>query len=230
MAVLTRNNIVTNGLVLNIDPSNWAQPTSRNLFDYSTALNNAWWGKARCQITASAGIAPDGTNTAFAMTVTDATGLVRLSSTTFTASVAGGPWTFSCYVSKSSNCNAGRFELGISNGGGTIGVEPGYAIQANFTPSGSSGIATQTTTFEGNGWYRVATSVTLTSSVTTYSPFIDILTGFGGTLTVGDVIYLWKPQFEAGTVATTPNDIPTTTRIALLQEMLYFLILIKIYF
>ena len=71
MAVNTRNSIVTNGLVLWVDPANSRYPTSRNLFNYTTDLTNGYWSKLRCQITASAGIAPDGTNTAFAMTITD---------------------------------------------------------------------------------------------------------------------------------------------------------------
>jgi hypothetical protein len=207
--------IVTSGSVLNIDAANWAQPVSRNLLNYSTDLTNAAWTKTRCQITASSGIAPDGTNTAFAMTITDASSLVRLAVTSFTASVQGGPWTFSCYVSKSSNCNAGSIQLGIYDGQTAVqGVEPDYAIQANFIPSGSGGITTRRTTFEGNGWYRIATTVTLTSSIHTYYTFIDIENGFGGTKTNGDVVFLWKPQFEAGIEATAPNDIPTTVRFA----------------
>jgi hypothetical protein len=214
MAVYTRNNIVTNGMVLNLDAGNLTYPVSRNLFNYTTDLTNAAWIKLRCQITASAGIAPDGTNTAFAMTVTNASDDTRLVLSPFTASVQGGPWTFSCYVSKSSNCNAGSFQLGIYDGRTIVqGFEPGYAIQSNFRPSASiSPSYTQTTTFEGNGWYRLATSVILTSSIFTYNTFIDLSTAFGGTLTVGDVVYLWKPQFEAGTVATPPMDVPTTVR------------------
>jgi len=204
--------IVTNGAVFNLDAANVAYQVSRNLLNYTTDLTNVFWSKARCQITASAGTAPDGTNTAFAMTITDSSSLVRLGATAFTASVPGGPYTFSCYVSKSTNCTAGALDLGIYNGGQTIGVEPAYAIQANFIPSGSSGITTQRTTFEGNGWYRIATTVTLTSSIHTFQPFIDIENGFGGTKTNGDVVFLWKPQFEAGIAATPPNDIPTTVR------------------
>jgi hypothetical protein len=206
--------IVTNGCVFNLDPSNWAQQTSRNLYDYTTDLTNAYWSKTRCQITASAGIAPDGTNTAFAMTITDSSSLVRLTAGLFTSSVAGGPYTFSCYVSKSSNCSAGSIQLGIYNGSQTSGVEPEFAIQADFIPSGSNSIndTINTTVPVRNGWYRISTVTTLSSSVHTFSNFIDIENGFGGNKVNGDVIYLWKPQFEAGVKPTSPNDIPTTIR------------------
>lgn len=206
--------IVTNGCVLNLDPSNLASQTSRNLFNYTTDLTNGYWVKTRCQITASAGIAPDGTNTAFAMTITDSSSLVRLAAGIFTASVEGGPYTFSCYVSKSSNCNAGVVQLGIYNGSQTTGTEPDYAIQANFIESGSAGNFNPIRRTEniGNGWYRIATTVTLPAVNHTFSNFIDIENGYGGNKVNGDVLYLWKPQFEAGTKATPPNDIPTTVR------------------
>jgi hypothetical protein len=90
--------IVTNGMVLNLDAGNLTYPVSRNLFNYTTDLTNSFWSKLRCQITASAGIAPDGTNTAFAMTITNASNLVRLTANTFTTSVPGGPYTLSVYV------------------------------------------------------------------------------------------------------------------------------------
>lgn len=210
----TGPNINRNGLVLYVDAANTTNQTSRNLFNYTTDLTNTYWSKTRCQITASAGVAPDGTNTAFAMTITDSSGLVRLTAGAFTASVEGGPYTFSCYVSKSANCTAGALDLGIYNGIQTIGVEPSYAIQSNFIQSGSGGDTTRTTQTIGNGWFRVATTVTLTSSVHTFQNFIDIENGFGGNKTNGDVIFLWKPQFEAGSTATSPNDIPVTTRTA----------------
>jgi len=214
--MFTGPNISRNGLVLALDAANTTNQTSRNLFNYTTDLTNAYWSKTRCQITASAGTAPDGTNTAFAMTITDASGLVRLTAGVFTASIEGGPYTFSCYVSKSANCTAGALDLGIYNGPQTIGVEPSYAIQSNFVQSGSggSGVHTRTTETIGNGWFRVATTATLTSSVHTFQNFIDIENGFGGNKTNGDVIFLWKPQFEAGSTATSPNDIPVTTRTA----------------
>ena len=206
--------IVTNGCVFNLDPSNLALQTSRNLYNYTTDLTNAYWSKTRCQITASAGTAPDGTNTAFAMTITDSSSLVRLTAGVFTASVEGGPYTFSIYA-KRNNCTAGIFQLGIYDGAQSLpGVEPDYAIQANFIQTGSAGSFNPIRRTEdvGNGWYRVATTVTLTSSIHTFQNFIDIENGYGGSKVNGESILLWKPQFEAGTKATPPSDTPTTVR------------------
>lgn len=209
--------IVTNGCVLNLDPSNLALQTSRNLFNYTTDLTNGYWIKTRCQITASAGIAPDGTNTAFAMTITDATGLVRLTAGSFTASLAGGPYTFSVYA-KRNNCTAGALNVSIYDGGQAVsGMEPDYAIQANFIPTGSvysinSTVVSRTVEDVGNGWYRISTCGILSSSIFTFSNFIDIESAYGGTKVNGESILLWKPQFEPGTKATPPSDTPTTVR------------------
>jgi hypothetical protein len=206
--------IVTNGCVFNLDPSNLALQTSRNLYNYTTDLTNAYWSKTRCQITASAGTAPDGTNTAFAMTITDSSSLVRLTAGVFTASVEGGPYTFSIYA-KRNNCTAGAFQLAIYDGAQSVqGIEPDYAIQANFIQTGSAGSFNPIRRTEdvGNGWYRVATTVTLTSSIHTFQNFIDIENGYGGSKVNGESILLWKPQFEAGNKATPPSDTPTTVR------------------
>jgi hypothetical protein len=217
MAVYTRNNIVTNGMVLNLDAGNLTYPVSRNLFNYTTDLTNGFWSKTRCQITASAGIAPDGTNTAFAMTITDASALVRLTANGFTTSVPGGPYTLSVYVNKG-NCTAGFFQLGIYDQGQSVsGIAPLYAMQSNFVPTASTAgfaatILSRTVTDVGSGWYRVDTSGMLSSSISSFSVFFDIANGLGGNKVNGERILLWKPQFEAGTVATPPMDVPTTVR------------------
>jgi len=157
--------IVTNGLVLNWDAANQAQQVSRNLFNFSNNLTSTAWNKIRCQITASAGTAPDGTNTAFAMTITDASGLVRLAiNPAFTASVEGGPYTFSCFVSRSS-CTAGILQLGIYNGAGISGVEPDYAIQTNFEQTGSSSNTVRRTIDVGNGCVAVTAIIGMLGSV-----------------------------------------------------------------
>jgi hypothetical protein len=90
-------------------------------------------------------------------------------------------------------------------------------MQSNFVPTGSAGgiaatTISRTVTDEGNGWYRVATSGILSSSISSFSVFFDIADGLGGNKVNGEKILLWKPQFEAGTVATPPMDVPTTVR------------------
>jgi hypothetical protein len=199
--------IVTNGLVLNLDAaSQKAQPT-RNLLNHTTDLTNAAWTKIRCQITASAGIAPDGTNTAFAMTITDATQLVRLTAQTATTSVPGGPYTLSFYI-KNNGSTAGIAQLGIFDSGQAVsGFAPSFAIQANFVNTGSN-TGTAVTALSANvepianGWYRISATGILSSSISSFSTFIDIANGAGGTKVNGESILLWRPQFETGRITT----------------------------
>ena len=70
-------------------------------------------------------------------------------------------------------------------------MEPDYAIQANFTPTGSTNgvnatIVSRTVEDVGNGWYRISTCGILSSSVFTFSNFIDIENGYGGTKVNGE--------------------------------------------
>ena len=199
--------IVTNGLVLNLDAaSQKAQPT-RNLLNHTTDLTNVAWTKIRSQITASAGIAPDGTNTAFAMTITDATQLVRLTAQTLTTSVPGGPYTLSFYV-KNNGSTAGIAQLGIYDSGQSVsGFAPSFAIQANFVNTGSNtgtAVTAISTNVEPitNGWYRISASGILSASISSFSVFLDIANGAGGTNVNGESILLWRPQFETGRIAT----------------------------
>jgi hypothetical protein len=204
--------MIQDGLVLALDAADVFLPVNRNLLTYTNDLSNATWGKIRSQITASAATAPDGTNTAFAMTITDATGLVRLSQSPISASIVGGPYTFSVYL-KQNNISASLFDTGIYNTSTTSGSEPSYNILNNFAVTGSSGgyVSNRTVTSVGNGWYRVATTATIANNSSWYL-FFDIEAG-SGTKTNGQSLYLWGPQFEYGTVATEYQPVNVTTRI-----------------
>ena len=204
--------IVTNGLVLYFDAANPNAAPTRNLLIHTTDLTNAAWTKTRCSITASAAIAPDGTNTAFAFNMsTGSTDLKRLTATNTTSAVSGGLYTFSVFVkqnnfSGSGNASAG-IQLGNYNSSQNAGVEPAFNVLSNFQPTGSfvfgpasSGSAVDRGAIDvGNGWYRIYVTCNWASSVSSFSTFIDmdngILTGsqYGGT-----GVYIWGPQFETG--------------------------------
>jgi hypothetical protein len=204
--------IVTDGLVLNLDAaSQRAQPT-RNLLTYTTDLTNAAWSKVRCSITASATIAPDGTNTAFAFNMsTGSTDLKRLTAPNTTSAVSGGLYTFSVFVkqnnfSGSGNISAG-LQLGNYNSGQTAGTEPVFNVLSNFQPTGSftlgpasSGSAVDRGVIDvGNGWYRVYTTCNWASSIAGFSTFLDLDNGIlTGSQYQGTGIYVWGPQFETG--------------------------------
>ena len=211
MGIAGGPNIIDDGLVLALDAADVFLPVNKNLLTYTNDLSNAAWGKIRCQITSSATTAPDGTNTAFAMNITDATGLVRLSQSPISSSIAGGPYTFSVYV-KQNTSTAQLLDLGIYNISTTAGTEPSYNILNNFAITGSGGSSiSRVVTSVGNGWYRVATTATISNNSVWYL-FFDIEAGTG-TKVNGQGIYLWGPQFEYGTVATEYQPVNVTTRI-----------------
>jgi hypothetical protein len=212
MGIAGGPNIIEDGLVLALDAASTYLPVNRNLLTYTNDLTNAAWAKVRSQITASAAIAPDGTNTAFAMTITDATGLVRLSQLPVNTSIIGGPYTFSVYV-KQNNISASLFDTGIYNAASNSGSEPSYNILNNFVATGGNGVwvSNRTVTSVGNGWYRVATTATI-PNINSWYLFFDIEAG-SGTKTNGQSLYLWGPQFEYGNVATEYQPVNTTTRL-----------------
>jgi hypothetical protein len=204
--------IVTNGLVLYLDAANPNAAPTRNLFTYTTDLTNAAWTKTRCSITASAAIAPDGTNTAFAFNMsTGSADLKRLTASTITSAVSGGLYTFSIFVkqnnfSGSGNISAG-LQLGSYNSGQTAGLEPIFNVLSNFQPTGSfvlgpasSGSAVDRGTIDvGNGWYRIYATCNWASSIAAFSTFLDLDNGtVTGSQYEGTGIYIWGPQFETG--------------------------------
>lgn len=204
--------MIQDGLVLALDAADTFLPVNRNLLTYTNDLSNAAWGKIRCQITSSATVAPDGTNTAFAINITDATGLVRLSQSPVNASISGGPYTFSVYVKQNAS-TAQLLDTGLYTSSVTVGSEPSYNILNNFATTGSNGVyvSNRTVTSVGNGWYRIATTATIPNANGWYL-FFDIEAGTG-TKVNGQGIYLWGPQFEYGTVATDYQPVNATTRI-----------------
>jgi hypothetical protein len=204
-------NIVDNGLVLSLDAADVYTPINRNLLTYTNDLSNGAWAKIRCQITSSATIAPDGTNTAFALTITDQTGLVRLSQSPISGSISGGPFTFSVYA-KQNTISASLFDTGVYNTSTTSGSEPSYNILNNFAVTGSNGayVSNRSVTSVGNGWYRLATTATISNNSVWYL-FFDIEDG-AGAKTNGQSLYLWGPQFEYGSIATEYQPVVTTTR------------------
>ena len=212
MGISAGPNIIDDGLVLAMDAADTFLPVNKNLLTYTNDLSNAAWSKVRAQIIPNATIAPDGTNTAFAMNIADATGLVRISQIPVNASVTGGPYTFSVYV-KQNTTTAQLFDTGLYTASSAVGSEPSYDILNNFAVAGANGtyVSNRVVTPIGNGWYRVATTATIPNATGWYL-FFDIEAG-AGTKVNGQGIYLWGPQFEYGTVATEYQPVNVTTRV-----------------
>jgi hypothetical protein len=204
--------IVTNGLVLALDAASPIAAPTRNLFTYTTDLTNVAWSKIRCSITASAAIAPDGTNTAFAFNMsTGSANLKRLSAPNISSAVSGGLYTFSIFVKQNNYSGSSALDTGLQlgnyNNGQTAGTEPAFNILSNFQPNGvfifgpaSSGSTVDRGTIDvGNGWYRIYTTINWASNIAGFSNFLDLDNGIlTGSQYEGTGIYVWGPQFETG--------------------------------
>lgn len=185
------------GLSAYMDASSQRMGPNRNLLTTTTLTG---WSVLRCSIASTTEVlAPDGISNPFLMTITDASGLVRLTAPTASSSTPGETHCFSIYV-KQKNSTAGSVNPGLYNSGQTQGFEPAFLIQSNFEEQRAYSFAGVDSV--GNGWYRLYVNVTL-ASVSSFSCFFDIESAPGGTKVVGEGLYIWGPQLE---VSTTPSN------------------------
>lgn len=167
-----------------------------NLLLYSNYFDNAVsWNKTTSTIASNAAISPDGTMSASFMTATAGGGRVtQIAAATATSLI------FSVYV-KQGNALTQQFII-RNNTTATNLVAP----ILNWATKTTNAPATTSVTSVGNGWYRVAiactTGVTIGDSMQYYT-----YAGASGNA-VGDTVYMYGAQVEAGTFAT--SYIPTS--------------------
>lgn len=165
------------------------------------------WSKGGCTVGVNAAIAPDGN--ASADKLIEDTSLGDHYVTQNVTVAAAQPYTYSVFVKP-----AGRnfLQIGILNNNGTSGL--GYVIYdltlgavSSSGKTGSGTLGTPTVVKFPNGWFRVSTTMTLASDVTSAGIYLlPQVTAGGGTQYTGDAssgLYLWGAQAEAGVKRTT---------------------------
>ena len=169
-----------------VGPDGLIQEVRTNLVLQSEAFNTTWTLDG-ATVTANSTTAPNGTLTAD--TITGASGNFRIwQNVTGLSSIS---YTFSVYAKKGTATSLFVDFVNVADG-------PSF----NFDTKAWSAVANWTTSFQelANGWFRLfATRASNTSSA---GPGFKVAG-------VGQTVFLWGAQMEAGDVAT--DYIPTTT-------------------
>lgn len=161
-----------------------------NNAQYSQELDNAYWGKLGSSVTPNATTAPDGSLTADKIVEASGGTYHNINYTTYSTS---GSFTASVYL-KAGERSFASIEI-IDNFRAVINLSTGAIV------SNTLGGSTITATDAGNGWWRVAYTVTNITRIIIYTLNSSTFGPYSGDGSSG--IYAWGIQLESGTTATT---------------------------
>ena len=193
------------------------EQSSTNLLTYSSDYTNAIWTKVNATITATANIAPDGTQTAQLITDTTASGY-HGTYQAYTVT-AGTSYTQTVYVKKN-NMQYAVIGMNFSGSVGTIAqfdLNTGVLVYSAASGTGCSIVGTSSQAV-GNGWYRLSITSIIGTGFTSQAIYVGM---FPTVITSGQInnnayvgtgyssIYIWGAQLEA--LAFPTSYIPTTS-------------------
>jgi hypothetical protein len=206
MSVESGPNIVNDGLLLNLDAANSkSHNPSENLILDSQSFDN--WSVSNTKVAANQIEAPDGTVTADLVSntqfqISSISKIVALSQST--------TYTFSLYVKPITINKIVAIQFDTSGTGANFTV-PIFDLS---TLTSSGGGTNQTITDVGNGWYRIAATITTLTGANPNGP--SIFLGSYGTTGNFVQMYFWGAQLtrslgQIAYVATTTSAISRST-------------------
>jgi hypothetical protein len=182
--------------------TNFTRPDGprRNLLTYSDQFDNAGWAKTRASVVANIVVAPDGTLTGDKVVEDTTASDIHIVNQNVTP-VGNTTYTYSIYVKAGERTFAEVF-VGLF-----VSQVASNTIRINLLTGEFSASDTSRTRVEnvGNGWWRVASTITTIASPGSIGPrvgpTISLATGsYTGDGTSG--IYIWGAQLEVGSTAT----------------------------
>jgi hypothetical protein len=181
------------------------------------------WSTTRATVSANVTASPDGTVNADKL-VDDATATQTHSVAQSLTIVAATNYTLSLYV-KAAEYTSARILLGDTGGNNGVRVDVNLITGATTTGTNGTGwtLLSAAMTAVGNGWWRVTLSGT-NATATAGTVVIYNTSSFGTIIytgVVGNGVYIWGAQLEAGAFATSyiPTVASTVSRSADIATM-----------
>ncbi len=208
----TRLNIPRVDYSLGGCPNILLEPQRTNLALQSSSFDSAYWGKTRADVTANTTISPSGIQDADTITA-NATGVgtsVAFNGGGSVSVTSGVRYTISVYAKKG---NQDWLIFNINNLAYTAASRQWFNISTGVIGSTNTvggGLSAQnpTITSVGDGWYRCSFDV-LTNDTGLRGGYTLTNADASFSATLGDTVFLWGAQVEAGAYST--SFIPTTT-------------------